>query len=243
MTLKPVKPIAANLPRIGIGQRNEKSLHAALKQWYARPGDEFEVKTDGYIIDLVREGWLIEIQTRNLASIRRKLLALLEQHRVRLIYPIAQIKWIVHLKRGTRPRKRKSPKVGRLEDLFHELVSIPDLFKAPNFSLQVVMTQEEEVRRADGRGSWRRKRQSLHDHRLINVVESVIFERKEDFLRFLPADLPQPFSNKSLAEKNHRPVHEARRITYCLKKMGLIREVGKKRNELLFEITATSGLP
>ena len=27
----------------GIGLLNEKPLHASLKQWYAQPGDQFEV--------------------------------------------------------------------------------------------------------------------------------------------------------------------------------------------------------
>jgi len=32
------------------------------------------------------------------------------------------------------------------------------------------------------------------------------------------------------------PLIKARKATYCLKKMNLIKEVGKKGNELLFEI-------
>lgn len=38
----------------GIGLLNEKSLHASLKQWYAQPGDRFEVAVDGFVIDIVR---------------------------------------------------------------------------------------------------------------------------------------------------------------------------------------------
>lgn len=38
----------------GIGTLNEKPLHAALKGWYARPGDRFEVPVDGYLVDIVR---------------------------------------------------------------------------------------------------------------------------------------------------------------------------------------------
>jgi len=67
----------------GIGLLNEKPLHASLKQWYARPGDRFEVPVDGFVIDIVRrresegsEDLLIEIQTRNLAAINSKLIRL-----------------------------------------------------------------------------------------------------------------------------------------------------------------------
>jgi hypothetical protein len=60
----------------GIGLLNEKPLHASLKQWYARPGDRFEVPVDGFVIDIVRGRLLIEIQTRNFASTRAKLIKL-----------------------------------------------------------------------------------------------------------------------------------------------------------------------
>ena len=223
---------------VGIGVRNEKSLHAALKQWYARPGDQLEVKLDGFIVDIVRGERLIEIQTRNLAAIRRKLHTLLEHHPVRLVYPIAQEKWIVR-KTGSGKKildRRKSPKVGRLSDLFAELVSIPDLINHENLVLEIVLIREEEIRHADGRGSWRRG-QSVHDRRLLQVLEAVTFEKKDDFLRFLPDGLEQPFSNQSLKERSGGSIHAVRQMTYCLKKMGVIQQVGKNRNQLLFKIT------
>ena len=37
-----------------IGTLNEKRLHAALKERYARPGDGAEVKLHGYVVDVVR---------------------------------------------------------------------------------------------------------------------------------------------------------------------------------------------
>ena len=71
-----------------IGTYQEKSLHAALKDWYASPGDLTEHPVDGYVVDLVRGNELIEIQTRNFAAIKRKLSQLLEEHPVRLVHPI-----------------------------------------------------------------------------------------------------------------------------------------------------------
>lgn len=223
---------------VSIGVRNEKSLHAALKRWYAQPGDQTELKVDGYVIDLVRDGELIEIQTRRLGALRRKLNALLEHHPVRLVYPIAQEKWIIR-KSGSGKKilgRRKSPKVGRLTDLFEELVSIPELINHPNLTLEIALIQEEEIRHADGRGSWRRRGQSIHDHRLLQVLETVTFKQKEDFLRFLPDGLEQPFSNQSLKEHSGGSIHAVRQMTYCLKKMGLIAQMGKNRNQLLFKI-------
>ncbi len=236
--MKQTKPDRSSPDRQGIGVQKERSLHAALKQWYARPGDQLEARVDGYIVDILRGEDVIEVQTRNLAALRVKLRALLEHRRVRLVYPIAQEKWIVRTSaRGARVLgRRKSPKAGRLADLFYELVSIPDLIDHPNLVFEIALIQEEEVRRADGRGSWWRKRQSIHDRRLLGVLETVVFKEPADFLRFLPADLVAPFSNASLAESMSCSVDAARRVTYCLKKMGAIREIGKRGNALVFEL-------
>jgi hypothetical protein len=142
----------------GIGSLNEKPLHASLKEWYARPGDRLEVTVDGFVIDIVQDDLLLEIQTSNFASIKSKLIDLVRAHRVRLIYPIAQEKWIVKLAKDNRGRetRRKSPKRGRVEDLFWEMVSFPQLLANPHFSLEVLLIREEEVRRYEGKRKWRR---------------------------------------------------------------------------------------
>src|SRR5512144_110778 len=101
-------------PANGINTLNEKSLHASLKQWYASPGDQLEVRVDGYIIDLVRGDLLVEIQTGGFSPLKRKLARLVQSHPVRLVYPIAQEKWITRLplEEGGKSQQRKSPKRG-----------------------------------------------------------------------------------------------------------------------------------
>lgn len=226
----------------GINLQNEGALHAALKQWCAQPGDLLEARVDGAIIDLVRGdpaagGLLIEVQTRQLGAIGAKLRRLAAQHRVALVYPIALEKWIVtKAPDGRVLRRRKSPKRGRLLDLFDELVRIADLAAEPNFALDVLLIREEEARRDDGRGSWRRKGVSIEERRLIEVVDRVSFASAEDYRCFLPPSLSQPFSNRDLAARLGLSIHTARRMSYSLAKMGLIRRAGKRGREALFEV-------
>jgi hypothetical protein len=219
-----------------IGLLNQRSLHASIREWYAQPGDRFEVKVDGFVADIVRGDLLIEVQTANLYSIRRKLLALLARHKVLLVYPIAAEKHIVRVaKRGRKVlSRRRSPRRGTLTDLFDELVRAADLMKHENLALEVLMTRQEEIRRDDGKGSWRRRGVSIADTKLLEVVERVRFASKWDFLRFVPEGMAEPFSNRTLAQRAALPVHDARKMTYTLKKMGVIAEVGKRGNELLF---------
>ena len=109
----------------GVGLLNEKPLHAALKAWYALPGDRFEVGIDGSIIDIVRGELLVEIQTRSFSALKRKLEKLVVSHPVRLVFPIAAEKWIVRLSDdgAVEQGRRKSPKHGAVTELFRELVS------------------------------------------------------------------------------------------------------------------------
>jgi hypothetical protein len=213
----------------------EHSLHLDIKEWYSLPGDKFEVKVDDFVIDVVRGGLLIEIQTRNFSAIKSKLASLVEKHRVRLVYPISGRKWIVRVtERREVVSRRRSPRKGKLVDLFYELVRIPELVDAENFSLEVLVIEEEEVRCDDGKGSWRRRGVSITDRRLINVTDRVLFKNSKDFLRFLPEDLDDLFTNKMLARKTGISITLARKVTYCLRKMGAIANAGKNGKELTF---------
>jgi len=135
--------------------------------------------------------------------------------------------------------RRKSPKKGNLFHLFEELVSIPDLIRHPNFSLEVLLIQEEEVRCDDGTGSWRRKGLRIVDHRLIEVLDQHIFKEPFHLLALIPPDLTDPFSTKELAEGIDQPRWIAQKMAYCLRNMGIIEIVGKNGNSLLYSASKT----
>ena len=218
-----------------IGTLRETELHAALKRYYARSGDRLEAEVDGYIVDIVRADELIEIQTHNFAALKRKLKRLLERHAVRLVYPIAQARWITRVAadQHTPIGRRKSPRRGALEDLFLELVSLPELITHPRFTLEVVLIHEEEVR-CPRSGKQRRRNWRVCNRRLLDVMEALTFAEPHDFRRFVPADLPVPFTSHTLATALHRPDYLAHKMTYCLRKMGVLTIVGKRRGAWLY---------
>ena len=217
----------------------EYSLHSDVKAYYSVLGDELEVKVnDGFVVDVIRDGLLIEVQTGNFSAIRNKLRKLIVDYRVRLVYPLAREKWLVYVTEdGEVVRRRKSPKKGKLVDLFYELVHLPDLVKDKNFSFEVLFIEEEELRCNDGKGSWRKKGISTKDRRLLSVLDKVTFENRQDFLRFLPFKSDETFSNKMLAKKLHISFRLAQKITYCLRKMSLLSITGKERKQYLFKIS------
>jgi hypothetical protein len=227
---------AASSPNIGT--LSERSLHAALKDWYAQPGDEREVKVDGYIIDIVRGDLLVEIQTRSFTPLKRKLAKLTETHQVRLAHPVASERWIVKMAADGESliERRKSPRKGYVEHIFMELVSIPHLIERDNFSLDVLLIREEQVWCQDGRGSWRRKGWSLTDRRLIDVVHQITFRTPDDFRALLPPDLPPEFTVKDVARGLHQPENIAGKMMFCLRAMNAVQLVGKKGRAYLYSI-------
>lgn len=219
-----------------IGQLNERPLHAALKAWYAQRGDRVEVPLDGYVIDIVRGDLLIEIQTSHFASMKQKVGDLVGTHRLRVVYPVAEEKWLVKLptESGEPPTRRKSPKRGRVEAVFSELVSFPTLVRSKSFEIEVLLTREEEVRRHEPGRAWRRRGWVTQEKRLLEVVERHSFEGPGDYAALLPNGVPREFTTADMASAMSVPRRLAQQAAYCLREMGAIEAIGKKGRAMLY---------
>lgn len=219
-----------------IGTLRETALHAALKRHYAQPGDRLETAVDGFVVDIQRGDQVIEIQTHSFAKLKPKLLRLLEHYPVRVVHPIALERWIVRQDAaGHRLGRRKSPRRGAPCHLFVELVSFPELLGHPNFSLEVVLTREDEIRQTAPRTRrrWRREWRVV-DRALLEVMGQVVLESPDDCLAFLPGALPTPFTNRDLALALNQPTYISQKLTYCLRQMGALTIVGKQGRALAY---------
>jgi hypothetical protein len=205
---------------------------------YTNAAEDHELCINGFIVDIVRDGAIIEIQTGSFSKIKKKLTALLPDYRVTLVYPIAHQKTLIVYDHKIENilYRRISPKKGQLLDIMDELVYIPRHIVHPNFCLEVLLTIEEEIRAADGRGSWRRRGISIVDRRLLDITERVKLCNAADFMKLLPANLPPSFTNKSLGIIMDQPVSKVQKLTYCFKHMGLLQVVGRKGRSYEFKL-------
>jgi hypothetical protein len=220
-----------------IGTLNEGALHAQLKEWYRRPGDRVEQPVDAYVVDLVRGGLLIEIQTGNFSPLRAKLDELLRTHRVRLVAPVAVTRRIVRVSdEGVVLSARRSPKAGRLEDVFAQLVSIPALLAHERFELEIVLTHQEEVRMFRPGRAYRRRGWVVAGRSLTNVEGSVTVACLADALALLPAGLPTSFDTGELAAAAGIDRRLAQQMTYCLRHAGALATTGKRGRAALYEL-------
>ena len=211
----------------------ERGLHAELKEWLREPGDLVEGTVWGYRADIIRGDLLIEIQTGNFPQIRAKLAKLLKGYRVRLVHPVAERRWVIREVDG-RKQRRVSPYRGRVEEVFNELVYCPTLPLDPNFSLEVLMVHAEEAQAVRWRGK-KRTRYTVTERHLVKALGREVFERPADYLRLIP-DMHGAFTARQLSKVAKLRITLARRMVYCLAKMGVIEEVGSVARAKLYRV-------
>lgn len=221
-----------------IGTLREGALHAQLKEWYRRPGDEIEQRRSGYVVDIVRGELLIEIQTGGFAPLRRKLEALTREHPVRIVAPIAVERRIVRLSgEGEILSARRSPRHGRVEDVFSRLVSIPTLLGGPQLEIEILLTEEEELRVHQPGKAFRRHGWVVRGRSLSGVTDRIRIASPEDAAALLPSRLPESFDTAELAEAAAITRRLAQQMTYCLRAMGMIEITGNRRRSHLYRRT------
>ncbi len=225
-----------------IGLYNEGWLHSSLKNHYGASSARFEVEVDGFIVDIAQKGKLIEIQTGGFYQLNKKLSRLLESYSIKVVYPLAVEKTIVVLDRDQKKvlYRRRSPKRQSEINLVDQLIYILPHIQNPHFSLEVLLTREEEVRSDDGYGSWRRGGKSILGRRLLEIIGVRTFGVPEDYLSLLPKDIPSQFTNLRLSQCMGIPRRTATKLTYCLRHLGLLTVSHKNGNALVY--TAARGV-
>ena len=219
-----------------IGMLNEGALHAALKQEYMGEHGRAEVPFGGFIADVVCDDAIYEIQTSSFSGLARKMQTLADIGPIVLVHPIPFAKYLIRFtdEETGEFRRRRSPKRGDIVHILRELVYIPALLGHPNFSVEVVLTEEEEMQSFDpkarrGRGGWRRK-----GRHLLNILQRCRISGSEDLWRFAAGELPKEFTSNDLSVSMGQPRALAQQLAYCLRHLGAIEVCGKAGNALLY---------
>lgn len=233
------KIIGIQRERIGIGTLSEKTVHAILKNYFEPNEDYHEIPINGYVADIYRDGRIIEIQTANFNKLRNKLDIFLNDYEVTVVYPMPYIKWLSWLdeETGQLSNKRKSPKKGNSYEAFYQLYKIKSYLKNPNIRIKILMIDMEEIRLLNG---WSRdkKRGSVRFDRIpTELVSEIDLCSIEDYVQMVPIDIPNTFSSKEYAKAAHISVGMAQTALNILTYIGTVKRIGKKGNEILYNIT------
>ena len=235
--LSDAREAVARLPRSsGIGTLGERTLHAVLK-FYMEPDPSYHEKRVGsFVADIARPEGIVEIKTRGLNRLRRKLDTFLEHSPVTVVYPIASIKYLIWVDPATdqaAPR-RKSPRRGTPLDAIAELYKIKPYLRHPNLSVCLLLMEIEEYRLKNG---WSQdgKKGSTRCERLPAALESELWLRgPSDYAALLPTELPKPFSSAQLCKIAAKSRSLCQTALHVLHYVGAIERVGKQSNAYLY---------
>jgi len=214
----------------------ESTLHRQLKGLYGGSEEDCEVLVEGYRIDAVARGRLIEIQRASLSAIRSKIAELLQGHRVTLVKPLAARTLIVRRDEAGGPivSQRYSPLRRTTYHLFEELVHFGGVFPHPKLTLEVLMIEQAEHRVTLPKRRFNGPGFRVEDRQLLQIVSRQSFQTARDFFSLLPESLPTPFQTQDLAREAGIPRWLAQKMVYCLKQSGPIAPVGKLGNAVLY---------
>jgi hypothetical protein len=221
----------------GIGVLREGPLHAAVKDWLARPGDRGEVKVGRFVIDLVRaDGELVEVQTGGFGPLGPKLDALLDEHRMRIVHPVAAERRILRVDdAGEVLSTRRSPLRAGPLSIFERLVTFPSLLGHPNLVVEVLLCREDHVRAPEARLTRSRRRtKDPGQRRLVDVLGSVELRGHDDLLDLIPLP-PGAFTTREVAELAGCTPRLAGQVVYCLRALEVVEPAGKRGRAPLYQ--------
>ncbi|MCM1186927.1 MAG: hypothetical protein NC251_07585 [Lachnoclostridium sp.] len=232
------KVIGIDRQRLGIGTLSEKTVHAILKNYYEPDEDKQEIPIENYVADIYANGEIIEIQTRQFDRMRNKLSVFLPLYPVTVVYPIPREKWLIWIdeESGELSKKRKSPAKGNPYLAFKELYKIKMFLKHPNLKFRLVLLDMEEYRLLNGWSTDRKKGSSRFDRIPTCLAEEVEISRLEDYMQFVPYELPEEFTTKDFAKAAHIPLPLAQKVLHVLHYIGTVERVGKKGNSYLYRV-------
>lgn len=216
------------------------SLHQQLKQQYVPDEARHEQTLAGYRIDAIDgRGRLIEVQCASLSAIRDKIRVLVAEHQVIVVKPLVARRQVVTLNpTDLSPlRSRYSPLRQTVAHVFQELVHF-SVFPHPRLRLDVVLTEQRELRLPPtARSSWKRK-YSVHDRVLVSVQRRISLKTAADLWRALDPDLPASFTTAELSESCGMPRWLAQKAAWCFRRMGQLEVCGKRGNSLEYRLAA-----
>lgn len=221
----------------GIGTLSEKTIHAVLKNYYSTKESQQEQKVNSYVADILMGSHIIEIQTRNFNTLRRKLDAFLPNYEVTIVYPIAHTKWLrwINEDTGEISPKRKSPKTGTKYQVFKELYKIKSYLSDPNLHIRIVLLDVEEYRLLNGWSKDKKKGSTRNDGIPVAFNEEINILTWKDYKEFLPSDLPDTFTVADYKKKTKLSTSEAGTALNILKHLSVINHIGKQGRAFLYE--------
>ena len=222
---------------MGIGTLGERSIHAVLKEYYGGGDESKEIKVGRFVADVVCEDGIVEIQTRQLFRLDKKLTALLSLCRVTVVHPLETKKVLITIdpETGELISRRSSPRRIGLWQGIAELYGIREHLTDDNLTVRLPSLSVEELR-TPVKGRGRQKRKSKLDKLPLEMLDEWVFTCPEDYRRLLPDELPEEFTTEDFRKVCRTDRNTAGICVNVLARVGAVDEVGKSGRFKLYRI-------
>ncbi len=223
----------------GIGTLGEKSLHRMLKLTVEPDTAMHEVKHLGRVADVVTEGEVVEIQTRNFSKLRPKLDTFLPHGPVTVIYPLAEQNYIrtIDPLTGELSPRRKSPKHATAFDSLPEFCRILSYIGHPALTLCLVFFDMEEYRMPKGCARGNRRRTQRVERMANRLCRTLILSDAQSYrAAFVPEDLPHPFTVNDFARAAKIKPRWAYTAIRLLEQLEVVHRAGNAGRAYLYEV-------
>ena len=198
----------------GIGTLSEKRMHAILKNYICADSAYHEIrvkdtlgqadsKGNGYVAYVLRGSNISEIQTGSMYPMRAKI-AWYMQHTpyvVTVVVPVPyrkHINWIDPVT-GTVQKRSAKPHTTKPASVISELFWLREHLSNPRLLFELLLLEVEEYRLLDGYGKEKKARASRYEKIPTALCGTIVLEKREDYLQFLPETLPDTITAKQYA--------------------------------------------
>ena len=229
----------------GIGTLSEKRMHAILKNYICPDVSFHEIKvldtlpeskreaaankkSARYVADVLKGSNIWEIQTGSFFPLREKIAWYMQYapYHVTVVVPVPyrkHLNWI-DPETGTVQKRSSRPHTTPAKSVADELYWVREHLQNPKLSIQLLLLEVEEYRLLDGYGKDKKARASKYEKIPTALCGTITLERPEDYLMFLPDDLPERFTATQYAKASGQRGRAAYYALHMLVGAGLLAE-------------------
>ena len=224
-----------------IGTLGEFALHRMLKLHFMSDPQFHEQPVGPYVADIRCGNEIVEIQSRDFYKLKPKLDYYLEHgFRVTVVYPIITEKWLIWTdpETGEMVERKKSPKKGKLTDIFLELRKVLPYVGREDVVFIAVLTKAEELRVLN-KSEKNRKRRARHQERIpLEILDEYHLRLPEDYPAILPPKkiLPAAFTVKEYMQAYGMSRQTAYAVLRVLRHLGIVEHIGNRGREHEFKL-------
>jgi hypothetical protein len=172
-----------------IGTYNEKRFHRVFKRFVCDDAECYEVKVGRFVADVLCDGHITEIQTKNFSSLKKKVEYYLNEtdYTVSVVKPLICEKKIIRADKETGEVKytRLSPKKEGMADALREIYHLRDFIANERLRIHLVFVKAEEYRYSE-RVRYRRTGAYENDLFPTEIVSERVLCGLYDYLFLLP---------------------------------------------------------